>query len=136
MQRAQIFAHLVVLQLAFLSGCSSTVPATVTMRPVGSLEPNATIFLNAPVQPERIAQSLRDAGLTPTDQIKNADYALEVRVGRMRSSAACGGLSNVTYILTRTGSRVMVIKGRGRMGNCTPTVFDDMSQKLASFTGS
>ena len=136
MQTARVLGLLVVLQFAFLSGCSSTVPATVTMGPGVLLEPNPTIFPNAPVQRKRIAQSLRDAGLTLTDQVEDADYALDVRVGRHRSKAACGGLSNVAYLLTRAGSRVMAIKGRGRTGSCTPNVFDDMSQKLASFTGS
>ncbi|MEE9609312.1 MAG: hypothetical protein V3U03_16350 [Myxococcota bacterium] len=135
MQTARIVSLLVALQLAFLSGCSSTVPATVTMRPGGPLQPDAAIFLSARVQQMRIAQSLRDARLTTTDQMRDADYTLEVRVGRSRSNAACGGVNNVAYILTLNGSRVMVIKGRGRTGSCTPSVFDDMSRKLASFAG-
>jgi hypothetical protein len=133
MQTTRIFALLVVLQLAFLSGCTSTVPAAVTMRPGYPLKPTARIYLSARMQWDRIAQSLEDAGLTPTDEFGNADYALDVRVGRNRSNAACGGLSNVAYTLTRDRRPVMVIKGRGRMGICAPNVFDDMSRKLASF---
>ncbi len=127
------FLLLVIVQLTFLSGCTSTVPATVTLRPGSPLDPKPMIYLNAPVQWERIAQSLRDAGMTPTDNFNEANYALDVRVGKSRSSAECGGLSNVAYFLTRSNNRVMVIKGRGRTGGCTPNVFDDMSRKLASF---
>ena len=129
-----VFALLAVSQLALLPGCTSAVPATVTMSPGSPLEPNATIFLNSTAQRERIAQSLRDAGMTPTAQFQEADYALDVKVGRSRGSAACGGVSNIAYILSRADSRVMVIKGRGRTGSCTPNVFDDMSRKLASFS--
>ncbi len=125
-----------VFQLAFLSGCASTVPATVTMRPASPLEANATIYLKTRVRLRRIALSLRDAGLTPTNQVEGAGYTLDVRVGSGRGSSDCGRVSNVAYILTRAGSRVMAIKGRGRTGSCTPNVFDDMSQKLAWFTGS
>jgi hypothetical protein len=85
MQITKKFLLLVIVQLTFLSGCTSTVPATVTLRPGSPLDPKPMIYLNAPVQWERIAQSLRDAGMTPTDNFNEANYALDVQVGKSRA---------------------------------------------------
>ena len=133
--RPVVPAVLIVSQLLLLFGCTSPVPATVTRRPPTPLEPNAVIFLQATAQSGRIAESLRSAGLRPTDQSSDADYILDVRVGRQRRSTARGGVSNVAYILSSAaGRRVMTIKGRGLTGSCSPNVFDDMSQKLVDYT--
>ena len=121
------FLPLLLLQLALTLGCTSTVPATVTMGPAGPLETPAKIFLTAARQPERIAQSLRDAGLEVVSHWNSANYALQVDVGSSRGSGReCGSVNNVAYILSRAGVRYMVIKGRGMTGSCTPNVFDDI----------
>ena len=61
---------------------------------------------------------------------------MNVKVEKNRGNRTCGRISNVAYILDGNGRHLMVIKGRGPTGSCTPNVFDDMSQKLAWFTGS
>ena len=132
--RIVVLAVLIASQLALLPGCTTPVPATVTLRPSIPLKADPVIFLQAKAQWERIAESLRDAGLRTTNQFSDADYALDVRVGRSRVNKPCGGLSNVAYIVNSSaGGRMMVIKGRGGTGTCSPNVFDDMSQTLASF---
>ena len=128
-----VLAVVIALQLVFLSGCTTIVPATVTRGPAFPLKANPKIFLRATVQYERIADSLRDAGLGTAESGNDFDYTLDVKVGRNRRSRECGGLSNVSYVLVRSGQYVLVIKGRGMTGTCNPNVFDDMSHKLASF---
>jgi len=55
-------------------------------------------------------------------------------MGRNRWSTTCGGVSNVAYLPKSSGRYVLVIKGSGLTGSCSPNVFDDMSQMLASYT--
>ena len=62
-----------------------------------------------------------------------ADYTLDVRVGRSRYRTSCGSVRNVVYILSNASGRLMIIKGRGLTGSCSPNVFDDLSQKLAFY---
>jgi hypothetical protein len=83
----------------------------------------------------RVAESLRTAGVQLTESLSEADYTLNVKVGRGRGSNSCGGTSNVAYILDGGRRHLMVIKARGLTGTCIPNVFDDMSYKLATFFG-
>ena len=117
--------------VAFQVACSSLVPATVTYSPTFPFEKNEEIFLMANRQHARIGQSLMDAGLKIADKLGESTYALRVNVGSSRSSSKCGTVNNVAYVLTAEGRRVVVIKGRGATGTCTPNIFDDMSRKLA-----
>ena len=126
----------IVLPAVLAAGCTSPVPPTVTRSPMAPLKANPTIFLQATVQKPRIAESLRQAGVRLAPSFGEADYILNVKVGRRRRTQACGGTSNVAYILDGTAGHLMVIKGRGLTGTCTPNVFDDMSRKLASYFGS
>ena len=132
------FLPVLLLQLALVVACTTTVPATVTMGPTAPLVSPAKVFLTAARQYDRVAQSLRDAGIEVENNWDSAAYALQVNVGSGRGSGKeCGSVNNVAYILSRAGMRVMIIKGRGSTGACTPNVFDDMSNKLASyFSGS
>ena len=123
-------------QVVLGSGCTSPVPPTVTRAPMSPLEANATIFLQANVQRPRIAESLRKAGVRLSESYSEADYILNVNVGRRHKNQTCGGSSNIAYILDGRNRHLMVIKGRGLTGTCVPNVFDDMSQKLASYFGS
>lgn len=118
--------------LALSFGCTSPVPPTVTKPPRTSLKHNPLLFVQATRHQQQITESLHSAGLQLASSFADADYALEVRVGNGRGGGSCGGTSNVAYIL-REGTVVMVIKGRGETGSCTPNIFDEMSEKLASY---
>ncbi len=121
-------------QVVLATGCAS-VPATVTRMPRSPLKADPAIFLQSTRQWPRIAKSLSDAGIQLAESYSEADYILNVKVGRSRGSRSCGGGSNVAYVLDDRGGHLMVIKGRGLTGACVPNVFDDMSQTLASYFG-
>ena len=125
----------IALPVALAVGCTSPVPPTVTRAPMSPLKAGPAIFLQASVERPRIAESLRQAGVRLAQSYGEADYILNARVGRRRATQACGGTSNVAYILDGTAGHLMAIKGRGLTGTCTPNVFDDMSRKLASYFG-
>ncbi|MBW2542582.1 MAG: hypothetical protein JRF15_10870 [Deltaproteobacteria bacterium] len=126
----------IALQVALGSACTSPVPPTVTRAPRVVLKANPTIFLQATAQQPRIAESLRQAGVQLVDSYGAADYILNVNVGRRRGSMACGGTNNVAYILDGREGHLLVMKGRGLTGTCTPNIFVDMSQKLVTYFGS
>ena len=72
--------------------------------------------------------------LLTSPEFTESDYVLEVKVGSGRGTGgSCGRVSNVAFILNEQGRRVMVIKGRGYLGTCELSIFDDMSQALATF---
>jgi hypothetical protein len=100
------------------------------------LKENPAVYLLAGAQRPRVAESLRNAGVRLAESFAEADYILNVNVGRTRAAQACGGSSNIAYILDGRDRHLMVIKGRGFTGTCTPNIFDGMSQKLASYFGS
>ena len=129
-------AVVVFLTFVFVFGCTSYVPPTVTRALATPMKANPRFFILARFQNWRIAESLRNAGLTAAHSVANADYTLDVRVGQNRRSTSCGSIHNVAYLLRSEGRFVMVIKGRGLTGHCSPNIFDAMSQKLASFVGS
>jgi hypothetical protein len=128
-------AGLVALQVALVSGCVSPVAPTVTRPPMTSLKANPTIFLQATVQRPRIIDSLRNSRLRPATSYAEADYVLNVVVGKRRVKMECGGTHNVIYTLEGNGRQLMGIKGRGLTGSCIPNIFDDMSEMLASYFG-
>ena len=125
----------IALQVAFGSGCTSPVPPTVTRPPAMALKANPAIFVQATAQRPRIEESLLHAGVQVAESYGDADYILNVSVGRRRGDQACGGTSNVAYILDGRAGHLMVIKGRGLTGTCTPNIFVDMSQKLITYFG-
>jgi hypothetical protein len=122
-------------QVVLGSGCTSPVPPTVTRTPTAPLIADPVVFLQASVQKPRIADSLRKAGVRLTESFSEADYILKVNVGRRHQNQTCGGSSNIAYVLDGRGGHLMVIKARGLTGTCVPNVFDDMSQKLATYFG-
>ena len=125
----------VTLLVALGSACRSLVPPTVTRPPTTALKANPSVFLQATVQRPRVAESLRTAGIALADSYGEADYILNVTVGRRRGNQACGGTSNVAYILDGKVGHLMVMKGRGLTGTCIPNIFDAMSNKLSSYFG-
>jgi hypothetical protein len=127
---------LIALQVVLASGCTSPVPPTVTRAPMTSLNAHPAIYLQANVQRLRILDSLRNARIRIARSFDEADYILTVDVGNRRVDMKCGGMHNIAYILSDKGLRLMEIKGRGLTEDCTPNVFDDMSQTLATYFGS
>ena len=125
----------IALQVVFGSACTSPVPPTVTRAPTMALKANPAIFVQATAQIPRIEESLRQAGVRIAESYGDADYILNVNVGRRRGNLPCGGTSNVAYILDGRAGHLMVIKGRGMTGTCTPNIFVDMSQKLVIYFG-
>ncbi|MBW2578578.1 MAG: hypothetical protein JRE38_10980 [Deltaproteobacteria bacterium] len=101
-----------------------------------ALKANPSIFVQATAQRPRIEESLRQAGARVAESYGEADYILNVNVGRRRGNQACGGSSNVAYILDGRAGHLMVMKGRGMTGTCTPNIFVDMSHKLVTYFGS
>ena len=133
-------ARMITLLLLFLTvgslpACSSIVPPTITRTPQVTLRADAPMFLIAHRQRERIARSLMDAGLQVSSQNENDGYELIVKVGRGRGGSSCGSTANVAYILRSNRRNVLVIKGRGKTGACTPNMLDDMSLYLAETMG-
>ena len=123
---------LLTLLLALANGCASHVPATVTMPAIVSVDGRLPRFLIANVQRAEILKSLRDAGLNAVERPAERGYTLDVRLGSSRSSRPCGSLRNVSYVLKEASVRIMIIKGRGVTGSCSPNIFDELSQMLAS----
>ena len=123
------------LMLALSSACSSIVPATVTWGPVAAISGEPTITLTSKAQYDRVAQSITDAGLFIATGGSRADTILQVMVGSSRSSRGCGTLNNVAYILSGPAGRILVLKGRGLTGSCSPNIFDGMSRLLARHFG-
>jgi hypothetical protein len=119
------------LMLALTSACSTAVPATVTWGPNAVLSAQSTIMFNSNAQDLRIAESIKNAGLRLATGGAPPDYMLQVQVGSSRSSSDCGTVNNVAYILNSSAGRILVLKGRGPTGSCSPNIFDDMSQLLA-----
>jgi hypothetical protein len=133
MRNVLVIWFLLVLSLGLTSACSSIVPATVTAIPQVPVKKGANIFVISQVQRERVVKSLLDAGLNVSDEWAVDGYSLTVSVGRWRGGSGCRGVSNVAYVLSGGGRKVMVIKGRGATLDCEPNVFDDMSRTLAVY---
>ncbi len=116
----------------FSISCTSQVPATVTMHPIGLIDAKEPIYVIASTQRDRIVESLRKAGLKPSNKPGPGGYALNVKLGGSRASMDCGTLRNVAYVMTAGSARIVVLKGRGHTGTCDPNILDDMSALLAS----
>ena len=123
------------LMLALSSACSTAVPATVTWGPQPPISGEPRITLTSSPRNDRVAQSIKDAGLQIATSGSRTDYFLQVNVGRSRGSRDCGTVNNVAYILNGTAGRVLVLKGRGPTGSCSPNIFDDMRRLLGSHFG-
>lgn len=114
-----------------VASCATQVPPTITIHPQIALDPDAALFVTSNRERPRVVRALGDAGLKVANESQNAGYTLQVRVGRTRGRADCGNNANVAYILKAAGRNAMVIKGRGRTGECQPNILDGMSQELA-----
>lgn len=114
-----------------LIGCG-TVPATIVNPPTGPLTKEPRIFVSAPREDARIAESLDRAGLRVVHET-GAQYILHVKIGVARKSQSCGTMNNVAYDLRDAAKdqEVLLIEGRGWTGACEPSIWDEMSQLLA-----
>jgi hypothetical protein len=133
-RRDLLVAIVLCSSLGLLLACSTTVPATITMRPTAPIKRSSPFFVVTRSQRESIEKSLGAAGLQVSDDPSKVGYSIEVRIGGSRGSRDCGTVNNVVYIVTAGGQRVMVIKGRGPTGSCSPNIFDDLSKQLAANT--
>jgi len=134
MRKSLILCCLAILSFGVSPSCSGLVPATVTLSPQIPIKKGATIFLLARVQRKQIVTSLQSVGFVVADELAEGSYVLTVTVGRSRGGPRkdCGTVNNVAYVLNDVSQRLMVIKGRGRTGACTPNIFEEMSQVLAN----
>jgi len=129
-------ATALVVALALLPACSTTVPATVTWGPSMEVTAGREVSVSANEQSARVQRSLSDAGLVVSDRGAAAPYQLRVDIGSSRGSRqGCGSINNVRYILNKGRMRVLVIKGRGPTGECQSNTLDDMSRLLESYFG-
>ena len=120
--------------IVVLLACTTPVPPTVTQPLREPVPAGAEIFVEASAQREAVQRSLEHAGIRLSDRWARDGYRLVVKVGSGRGNLGCGTTNNVSYALFRGDTRIMVIKGRGPTGACTPSIFDDMSRSLASYT--
>ena len=130
-----LLAGLIALQIVLVSGCTVPMAPVVTQTPSASLKAHPAIYVQTSVQRPRILDSLHGAGIRTTNSIREADYTLTVVLGKRRVKMQCGGMHNIIYTLGDMDYQLMEIKARGLTGECTPNVFDEMSQTLASYFG-
>lgn len=129
------FVGLIALQIVLVSGCTTPVGPIVTRAPTTSLRAHPAVYVQTSAQRPRILDSLHGAGIRTTESFKEADYILTVVLGTRRVKMQCGGLHNVVYSLGDKKFQFLEIKGRGLTEECTPNVFDEMSQTLATYFG-
>ncbi|MCH2185576.1 hypothetical protein MK280_06860 [Myxococcota bacterium] len=121
--------------LLLTSSCATVTEPSITLPPTAPMHSDYPYFVTtagSANQKENIIRSMKAAGLTVEAEPREKFYTLEVTLGQVRSTNECGSLRNVIYRVTQMGARIMVIKGRGWTGNCTPGIYDEMSKILAS----
>ncbi len=121
--------------ILLLSSCSTVREPSITLPPTAPIHSDYPYFVTtagSANQKENIIRSMKAAGFTVEAEPQEKFYTLEVVLGQVRDTQSCGSLRNVVYKVTQMGARIMVIKGRGWTGNCTPGIYDAMSKILAS----
>lgn len=143
MRNASILGLLIVV----LTSCSSPVPPTLRWGPSAPIDRGYTLFVTAKQswtkfwgsdpffaqQVARFERSLIYSDFNVTQKADEADYMLRVEIGLSRRTKPCGPTSNVRYILSDAGKRLLIINGRGPTLTCHPNLFDDMNRFLESF---
>lgn len=115
---------------ALATGCSTTVPATITRPPAAALDDEPAVFLVAVRQRDAVKRSLVRAGIRVVES-GVAPYNLKVKIGSSRGNQACGTKNNVVYSLSARGRTLLGMKGRGWTGDCPENILDEMSALLA-----
>ena len=119
------------LLLVAALGCTSLVaPST---RVLGPLDPGLERLLYVTTNRERenVIADLNLAGFETTADARETPLVLVVNLGSTRGTSPCGTLHNVTYHLRQAGVVIAVIKGRGWIGSCNPSILRDMNAALA-----
>ena len=119
------------LLLVAALGCTSFVaPST---RVLGPLDPGLERLLYVTTNRERenVIADLKLAGFETTADARETPLVLVVNLGSTRGTSSCGTLRNVTYHLRQAGVVIAVIKGRGWIGSCNPSILRDMNAALA-----
>lgn len=119
------------LLLAGAAACTSLVAPIP--RVFAPLDPGLEriLYVSTGVQREAILAELKLAGFASTSDTSETPLVLVVRLGRARQANSCGSLRNVAYELRQAGVSVAVIKGRGWVGSCSPSILRDMNAVLA-----
>jgi hypothetical protein len=105
---------------------------------LGPLDPGVPplLYVTTNAERENVVADLVLAGFEVASDGRETSTVLVVKLGRIRSRRSCGALRNVVYELRHVGVLVAVIKGRGWMGSCAPSVLRDMNTELARLFGS
>ena len=131
----RIFFAVLSSALLLASGCN-TIPPRVTFNPTAPIDTAKEFFVSANRQQDQIVEALHSAGLKTTNRSFLAGYQIEASVGRGRQTFECGALNSVKFEITQNQKKVMEMAGRGKTGNCKPSIFDDMAAKIVQESGS
>lgn len=117
--------------MAAALGC--TTPVAPHTRVLGPLDPGLERMLYVTTNKERenVIADLKLAGFEATADASATPLVLVVSLGSTRGTSSCGTLHNVTYHLRQAGVVIAIIKGRGWIGSCNPTILRDMNAALA-----
>jgi hypothetical protein len=121
--------------LAGALACTSIVPPRT--RVLGPIDPSSAplLYVTTTAERENVVADLKLAGFSVTSDAREASAVLVVRLGGVRATRDCGSLRNVVYEVRQVGVRVAVIKGRGWLGSCSPSILRDMNAALAQLFG-
>ncbi|HXV37594.1 MAG TPA: hypothetical protein VEC18_10615, partial [Myxococcota bacterium] len=80
---------------------------------------------------DSVVRALTRTGFAITDDLRQANLALEARLGTRKAGGPCGDVRNALFVLRERGATVLQIKGRGGTGACENNILDRLAQELA-----
>ena len=119
--------------LLLVAAVACTTPVAPSTRVLGPLDPDLPrlLYVTTNAELENVVADLRLAGFETTADARRTPLVLLVKLGKARSTSSCGSLRNVVYELRQAGVVVAVIKGRGWIGSCNPSILGDVNAALA-----
>ena len=119
--------------LLLVAAVACTTPVAPSTRVLGPLDPDLPrlLYVTTNLARENVVADLKLAGFAATSDARETPLVLVVKLGRARATQACGSLRNVVYQLREAGVVVAVIKGRGWIGSCNPSILGGMNAALA-----
>jgi len=119
--------------LLLVAAVACTTPVAPVTRVLGPLDPGLErlLYVTTNAELENVVADLRLAGFETTADARRTPLVLLVKLGKARSTNSCGSLRNVVYQLRQGGVVVAVIKGRGWIGSCHPSILGGMNAALA-----
>ena len=128
-------ALLPVLLAAAALACTAIAPPQT--RVLGPIDPSSEplLYVTTTAERENVVADLKLAGFSVATDAHEASAVLVVKLGRVRARQPCGSLRNVVYEVRQVGVRVALIKGRGWLGSCSPSILRDMNAELAGLFG-